>query len=103
MMADDKKMKNDLPRAELLDEAKRLICGDRNSAYGPPAQDFARTALTMTSLGYRGPEGRNILPHDVAILAMCIKLSRLMWSPEKRDNWTDLAGYAACGWECADD
>lgn len=32
---------------------------------------------------------------------MMVKLSRLMWTPAKRDSWVDIAGYAACGLECA--
>lgn len=88
------------PRAELLDEAKHLITGDRNATYGPPTQDFQRTADAATAYGYRGPCGRDLQPHDVAVLVMLVKLSRLMWSPEKRDHWVDLAGYAGCGHEC---
>lgn len=89
------------PRADVLQEAARLITGDRNNSYGPPTQDFARTAGALSALGYRGPDGRALLAHDVAILVGMVKMSRLMWSPEKRDNWTDLAGYAGCGYECA--
>jgi Domain of unknown function (DUF6378) len=87
-------------RAEILDEAKVLICGDRNSQYGPPAQDFRRTADVLNSLGYRGPGGRELEAHDVAVIISAVKLSRIMWSPGKRDHWVDLAGYAACGYEC---
>jgi hypothetical protein len=39
-------------------------------------------------------------PHDVAIMMMQLKHSRLSWSPTKEDHWIDLAGYAACGWDC---
>ena len=87
------------PRASILHEAEELICGDRNNSYGPPTQDFSRTAGVLNALGYRSPSG-DIRPHDVAIFVAAVKLSRLMWSAGKRDNWTDLAGYAACGHEC---
>lgn len=89
------------PRAAALDEAKALITGDRNNAYGPPTQDFARSADALNAYGYRGPDGRNLQAHDVAIMVMSVKLSRLMWTPQKRDSWVDLAGYAGCGYECA--
>jgi hypothetical protein len=88
-------------RESLLDEAKSLVCGDRNNSYGPPTQDFERSANALNAYGYRGPEGRQLKAHDIAILVMAVKLSRLMWSPAKRDSWVDLAGYAACGIECA--
>jgi hypothetical protein len=98
------------PRAELLDEAKQLITGDRNNTYGPPTQDFARTAAVLNGLGFRTVrfselEGElvaeDLQPHHVAMILAAVKLSRLTWSPEKRDSWVDLAGYAACGHECS--
>ena len=41
-------------RAELLSESDSLVNGDRNSAYGPPHQDFQRTAdiLSASSLTF---------------------------------------------------
>lgn len=88
------------PRASVLDEARALITGDRNNAYGPPSQDFMRSAEALNAYGYRGPDGRHLQPHDIAIMVMSVKLSRLMWTPGKRDHWVDIAGYAGCGYEC---
>lgn len=88
------------PRAAVLDEAKSLITGDRNNTYGPPHQDFQRSAEAANAYGYRGPEGRNLEAHDIALLVTLVKISRLMWTPDKRDSWVDIAGYAACGYEC---
>lgn len=102
-MADEKNDLANTPRAHVLNEARDLITGDRNNQYGPPTQDFSRTAAALTALGYRGPGGRDLAAHDVAILVGVVKLSRLMWEPTKRDSWVDLAGYAACGWECVED
>jgi hypothetical protein len=34
-------------------------------------------------------------------MIMAVKISRLMWTPAKRDSWVDIAGYAGCGFECA--
>jgi hypothetical protein len=82
-------------RADLLTEADNLVNGDRNVSYGDPRQDFQRTAAMWSA--YLGQELR---PHDVAALMALLKVSRIRWSPEKRDSWADLAGYAACGYEC---
>ena len=41
------------------------------------------------------------MPHDIAIMIIQVKTSRLMWTPAKRDSWVDIAGYAGCGYECA--
>jgi len=82
-------------RAEVLATAEQLINGDRNNQYGDPRQDFKRTAeLWQAYLGVP------IEPHDVAALMALLKLSRIRWSPNKADSWIDLAGYAACGWDC---
>lgn len=97
------------PRAELLREAERLVTGDRNNQYGPPTQDFDRTAAILTGMGLRmvADEGDEISVtelegHHVALIMAALKLSRLCWQADKRDSWADLAGYAACGWECVD-
>lgn len=92
------------PRGDLLDEAKSLITGDRNNQYGPPTQDFARTAAILNALGFQFLKSDDTVQrlegHHVALLMVALKMSRLAWQPEKRDSWVDLAGYAACGWEC---
>jgi hypothetical protein len=87
-------------RGRVLDEARQLTTGDRNVTYGPPDADFARTAGMLNSL-FSHKLSSPLLPQDVAKIVMCIKLSRSVWN-EKRDNYVDLAGYAACGWECVE-
>jgi Domain of unknown function (DUF6378) len=94
-------MKDKSPRASALEEAVRLITGDRNNSYGPPTQDFQRAADAATAYGYRALGGRPIQPHDIALLVMLVKISRLQWTPGRRDSWVDIAGYAGCGYECA--
>lgn len=81
-------------RAELLREAEALICGDRNNQYGPPDQDFTRTAAMWSAW-----KGVHFDPHEVAAFLMLLKLSRIRWQPEKKDSWADTVGYAGCGWE----
>jgi hypothetical protein len=83
-------------RTELLREAETLVNGDRNNSYGPPTQDFDRTAIMWTAY----LDGRRILEaHDVAAMMILLKLSRISWDPTNRDSWVDIAGYAACGYE----
>ncbi len=83
-------------RSKILTDAEKLINGDRNNAYGPPSQDFERTAIMWSAY----LDGRTILEaHDVAAMMCLLKVSRLSWQPDNQDSWTDLAGYAACGYE----
>jgi hypothetical protein len=93
-------LSSDSPRAEILDEAKHLITGDRNNQYGPPTQDFDRTAKLLNALGYRGPGDRDIMKHDIAVIMAMLKHSRRVHQWRKRDSWVDDIGYEACGWEC---
>ncbi len=87
-------------RTDVLTDAEHLINGDRNNQYGPPSQDFDRTALMWTTY----LSGRTILEaHDVAAMMILLKLSRIAWSPNNRDSWVDIAGYSACGFECVGD
>ena len=82
-------------RQHLLTESERLVMGDRNAQYGDPRQDFQRTAAMWSA--YLGVP---VQAHDVAAMMALLKISRIRWNPEKMDSWADLAGYAACGWEC---
>lgn len=92
-------------RSETLQAAEDLVNGDRNAQYGDPTQDFQRTADLWTSYlhGVMDRTGLlNLEPHDIAVLQILLKISRLTWSPNKADHWIDIAGYAACGADCAD-
>ena len=83
-------------RSRMLHQAEQLVNGDRNNAYGPPDQDFERTAIMWTTY----MNGRRIFEaHDVAAMMILLKISRLSWQPNNPDSWIDLAGYAACGYD----
>lgn len=90
-------------RASILEEAIRITTGDRNNSYGPPTQDFDRAADILTALlGHKLTAGARITSYDIAAIQIAVKLSRLQWSPDKRDHWVDIAGYAGCGAECVE-
>ena len=78
----------------VLHEAIDLVNGDRQNQYGPPEQDFARTASMWTAI-----LGTEVQPRDVALCMIALKISRATWQ-DKRDNWVDIAGYAECGNRC---
>lgn len=87
------------PRESVLSEAAGLITGDRNQAYGTPTQNFQDTADVWTvQLSHKLRDGVRIEPGEVAQLMVALKLVRMKAQP-KRDNWVDVAGYAACGFE----
>ena len=78
----------------VLDEAKRITTSDRQEDYGHPSQDFARTAQMWTGiLASRLREGERIIPMDVPLCMIAVKLARQAHR-HKRDNLVDIAGYA---------
>lgn len=87
------------PREALLLVAKNYVCGDRNASYGEPTQDFDRTADLWNAMGFR-VNGEKVQGHHIALAMISLKISRAMHAPGKYDTLIDIAGYAACGWEC---
>lgn len=86
-------------REAILDEAKQAVCQDRNAEYGEPIVNFGRWAGVCNALGYRGPDGRLLKPHDLAIISAGGKLCRAMQTPGKRDHSVDGAGYSSLIYE----
>jgi len=82
--------------SDILEEALRITKGSRQASYGPPDQDFARTAAMWSAM-----KGVEFEPREVAMFMVALKLSRETHQ-RKRDNWVDIAGYARCGSLCRD-
>lgn len=74
----------------ILEEANRLVHGDRQAAYGHPIDDFTRTGRMWAAI--LGVE--DVTPEHVGLCMVAVKLSRQVNAP-KRDNLVDAAGYAA--------
>jgi hypothetical protein len=74
------------------DAAWRKVYGKRGTDYGPPTRDFARTAKMWS-----GVLGIDVTPVQVALMMICLKVSRLSESNTHIDSWIDLSGYAICG------
>lgn len=75
----------------------------RNEKYGEPEDNFARIAeLWNAWLCIRKEPAAPLTETDVAIMLAEVKMARLANDPTHMDSWVDLAGYAGCGAECAD-
>lgn len=86
-------------RQAILDEAAAAITGAREDTYGGPEDSF-----TLISRLWTIYLETVIEPWDVAAMMALMKLARIKHSEgQHRDSWTDLAGYAACGAEVAQD
>lgn len=89
------------PDCDILDVAASITRGDRQAVYGPPDQDFKKTADMWTGMfQYMLAPGAKFEPRHVAMAMICLKLSR-EFHQRKRDNWIDIAGYARCGSLCS--
>jgi len=86
-----------MTRPEILDAAKKCVCGQREQDYGSPEDNFNTIALMWEAyLGFKG-----ITAKDVAAMMALLKIARIFTGTATDDSFIDLAGYAACGGEIA--
>ena len=72
----------------VLQEAQRLISGEKRSEYGSPLQSFQTIAELWATI-LRAP----VTQEQVALCMIGFKIAREM-NAHKRDNLVDIAGYA---------
>lgn len=73
----------------ILEEAHRLVYGDRHDSYGHPFDDYTRTALMWSAI-----LGVSVTAKQAALCMVAVKISRECHE-HSRDNLVDMAGYAA--------
>lgn len=73
-----------------LQIADGLVDGDRQAAYGHPADDFAKVTGAAKALGIDPANGG---PLHHALYMILVKMSRLLQTPDHRDSIVDGAGY----------
>lgn len=81
-------------RAETLDKAKSCVCGQRETEYGSPENNFSAIAAFWSVY-----KGVNFSANDVAMMMALLKIARIKSGTGTDDSYVDLAGYAACGAE----
>lgn len=93
-----------ITREEILREAIRTVCNDRNSQYGEPEDSFRAIAeLWETYVRERCVSpGADVCirAEDVAMMMVLFKVARAIYGT-KADTYIDIAGYAACAGEIA--
>ena len=92
-------------REALLDYAKAIVGGERENQYGSPENSFSAIADYWTAYLHQTwnlPKHRELTAEDVAIMMILLKVARQA-GRGKLDNWVDIAGYAACGAEIAEE
>lgn len=78
---------NDPEKESILQEAERIVNGERQADYNDPIENFKRIATIASVL-----IGNEISPKDCCKVMMAVKLAREA-NKHKRDNLVDLCGY----------
>lgn len=97
-----------LTRAAVLEKARACVCGEREEDYGSPEDSFGCIAELWEAYlraACIAPDAVvRVTPTDVAMLMALLKIARVGTSSVggTADSFVDLAGYAACGAECAE-
>lgn len=96
-----------MTRPEILDTAKKCVCGEREHDYGRPEDSFETIGLLWGNylraahLKLKTVFAPNeVTPKDVAMMMALLKVARAA-NGDNPDNFVDLAGYAACAGEIA--
>lgn len=87
-----------MKRAEILDTAKKCVCGQREQDYGKPEDNFQIIA-DLWNAYLKQPLDSLINAGDVAMMMALMKIARIRTGTATEDSFVDLAGYAACGGE----
>lgn len=92
-------------QSDLLKEVAEVISGARNRNYGPPSVNLdERTAsLWNTYIGLISDKEDwmtwQLDGVDVCNMMILVKMARIMEDRSHKDNYADMAGYAAAAWE----
>lgn len=78
------------PTESVLQEAQRLVMGERRQDYGPVSPSFIRIATIWGAI-----LERSVTPEQVALCMIGLKMVRATQG-YKRDSIVDIAGYALC-------
>lgn len=92
-----------MTREEILEQAHKCVCGNRDEQYGSPEDSFRMIAdLWVPCLKEKCVSRGAIVdiePEDVAAMMVLFKMARVATGSYSADSWVDAAGYAACGGE----
>ena len=83
-------------RTQLLLDANAAIGGDRERGHGDAIAGFERIAAMWSAI-----LGTTVTAEQYGMCMVAVKLGRLAETPNHRDSWMDVAGYAALTAEIA--
>lgn len=75
---------------KLLEQASKIVYGDRQRDYGDAKTNHEQIAALWSPI-----LGMTVSYQQVIQCMIALKLARLIHTPDHRDSWMDIAGYAA--------
>jgi len=85
--------KQQVDKDNILQEAHKVIYGDREKTYGRPDKNL--TVIARMWDAYLGRPYGTLSPLDVCNMMVLLKTARLANDPTHRDSLIDICGYAA--------
>jgi hypothetical protein len=88
-------------QSDLLKEVAEIVGGERSKDYGPPSLnlDYRTAMLWNAYLKVATPAHDALDGIDVCMMMILVKIARIVESKSTKDNYADIAGYAAAAWE----
>lgn len=88
--------------SDIASKAAELVGGERNKQHGAKLDNFNKIANMWNAWlkTRRNPE-EALNAHDVGIMMVLLKVARTECGVLNMDDYTDMAGYAACAGEVA--
>jgi hypothetical protein len=83
-------------RKQLLEDAAKLITEDRNETHGDYSLEAERISDIWSAIC-----SETITPSDVPLMMIGLKVARASAGRMNRDDFVDIAGYAALAWQLA--
>ena len=86
----------------LLLEVADIVSGARARDYGPPSVNLDKRTAALWNAYFDVKKDAAIDGVDVCVLMILLKIARIMEDGRVKDNYADIAGYAAAAWEIVD-
>jgi hypothetical protein len=86
-------------QSDLLHEVAEIVGGERSKNYGPPSVNLDQRTAELWNAYFNVKPDAVIKGVDVCNLMILLKMARIMEDDGVKDNYADIAGYAAAAWE----
>lgn len=96
-------------QSDLLKEVAEVVQGHRSKDYGPPKVNLdERTSALWNAylLAIQPKYSQSDAPFDgvdVCNMMILLKMARIIERSDVKDNYADIAGYAAAAWEIVEE